>query len=73
MGRLGGDEFVVVLTSAPSADDVMALARRLVEHLSAPMTADGRSVAVGASVGAAWSADGQADAVGRLVARAADS
>nr|WP_255480446.1 EAL domain-containing protein [Quadrisphaera sp. RL12-1S] len=62
VGRLGGDEFVVVLTSAQGEDDVMALARRLVQHLSAPMTADGRAVAVGASVGAAWSPDGQADA-----------
>ncbi|TNM68769.1 EAL domain-containing protein [Streptomyces sp. NP160] len=62
VGRLGGDEFVVVLTSARDQDDVMALARRLVADLSAPMTADGHEVAVGASVGAAWSPDGQAEA-----------
>lgn len=57
-GRLGGDEFVVVLTDVQDVDDVLAVAQRVVDGVSAPIVADGHVVSVGASVGAALSATG---------------
>ncbi|WP_207500579.1 putative bifunctional diguanylate cyclase/phosphodiesterase [Klenkia soli] len=60
--RLGGDEFVVLVEPAESEDDLMELATRLVETVSAPITVGTSTVAVGASVGIATSRDASTDA-----------
>ena len=52
VGRLGGDEFVLLVEDA-SAADALALADRLVEAITAPITAGDRQVHVGVSVGVA--------------------
>jgi diguanylate cyclase (GGDEF)-like protein len=57
--RYGGDEFVVLVDDDGDSGGVHHLADRLVRSLSAPITHDGLSVAIGASVGIArFPADG---------------
>src|SRR4051812_14875937 len=51
--RLGGDEFAVLQAGAGQPEAAQALARRLVEALSAPYEVLGHQVVVGASVGVA--------------------
>src|SRR3954454_1480566 len=51
--RLGGDEFAVLQAGAGQPEAAEALARRLVEALSAPYEVLGHQVVVGASVGVA--------------------
>lgn len=51
VGRLGGDEFVVLLTSVRSADDARAVAEKLRETVSQPITIDEGEVQVTMSVG----------------------
>ena len=51
--RLGGDEFAVLQAGAGQPEAAGALARRLVEALSAPYEVLGHQVVVGASVGVA--------------------
>jgi diguanylate cyclase (GGDEF)-like protein/PAS domain S-box-containing protein len=59
VARFGGDEFVVLQQSAAEAAQADALARRLVEVLSAPYEIDGQRLLVGASAGIALApADG---------------
>ena len=59
VARFGGDEFVVLQQSAAEASQADALARRLVELLSAPYEIDGQRLLVGASAGIALApADG---------------
>jgi len=58
VARLGGDEFAVLVEPAGTAEDVAALAERLVGAMRRPMRVDGREVPVGASVGVALSAPG---------------
>lgn len=51
--RYGGDEFVAVV-EYPDGDDVpQAVAERLIDGLSEPMTVDGLTVEIGASIGLA--------------------
>ncbi|HEY8825268.1 MAG TPA: sensor domain-containing diguanylate cyclase [Candidatus Limnocylindria bacterium] len=50
--RLGGDEFVLLLPATPLVGAVEA-ARALVDFIVAPMTIDGKPLAVGASIGIA--------------------
>jgi diguanylate cyclase (GGDEF)-like protein/PAS domain S-box-containing protein len=50
LARLGGDEFALLLDGANEAQAV-AVARRLLESLSAPMRVAGRDLAIAASVG----------------------
>ncbi|MFO1338392.1 MAG: EAL domain-containing protein [Burkholderiaceae bacterium] len=71
VARLGGDEFTVVVEEAGSADSVAALARKIIEALSAPVTLAGREIAVSASVGIALFPE-DADNVDNLC-KAADS
>jgi diguanylate cyclase (GGDEF)-like protein len=56
IARLGGDEFAVILpgTDASGAGTVVEI---LLRRLQAPFTVDGRSVAIGASIGVAISPD----------------
>jgi len=50
--RLGGDEFVLLLPATPLVGAVEA-ARALVDFIVAPMTIEGKPLAVGASIGIA--------------------
>jgi diguanylate cyclase (GGDEF)-like protein/PAS domain S-box-containing protein len=51
VARLGGDEFTVLVEGTPSAAEVTALARRLLEVLQEPIDVAGVSLTVPASVG----------------------
>jgi diguanylate cyclase (GGDEF)-like protein len=51
--RFGGDEFVAVVDYRDDDDIAARIGRRLIESLSAPMTFDGVTVQIGASVGIA--------------------
>jgi diguanylate cyclase (GGDEF)-like protein/PAS domain S-box-containing protein len=53
IARFGGDEFVVLQYPVTSADQVSALAKRIVERLKGTYDIDGHEVAVSASVGIA--------------------
>ena len=50
-GRYGGDEFVAVVEFGEDDETPRRVGRRLVDALSAPMTFDGLTVDIGASVG----------------------
>jgi diguanylate cyclase (GGDEF)-like protein len=70
IARLGGDEFVVISEELDDAQEVIAIASRLVETLSEPVDADGMIISVTASVGIAYALDGAADEGSQLLARA---
>lgn len=53
-GRLGGDEFAIVMRDVGPRGSVGELARRVIEHLSAPYQVDQHTLYVGASVGSAF-------------------
>ncbi len=58
--RMGGDEFAVLLEDTGGAADAMLVAQRLVSEIQRPLSIDGRSVAVSASVGIALPRAGHA-------------
>jgi diguanylate cyclase (GGDEF)-like protein len=51
--RVGGDEFTVVVTAVRSADEVSALAARMINRLSEPLVFEGHQVTIGTSIGIA--------------------
>lgn len=53
VARLGGDEFAVLLAGDPSRTLLAAKARRMAEAASAPLVFEGRTLAVGVSLGIA--------------------
>jgi len=53
VARLGGDEFAVLLDDVRSDEEVQLLSQRLLQVLNTPGVVNGRSVAVGASIGVA--------------------
>ena len=53
VARLGGDEFAIVQVAFKQPADATALARRLIEAMSAPYQLDERQVVVGTSIGIA--------------------
>jgi diguanylate cyclase (GGDEF)-like protein/PAS domain S-box-containing protein len=53
--RIGGDEFAVLVASASSDDELVALARHLIDVVAAPVDLGGRSVVVNTSIGIATS------------------
>ncbi|MCW2282522.1 diguanylate cyclase (GGDEF)-like protein/PAS domain S-box-containing protein [Rhodoblastus acidophilus] len=53
LARLGGDEFAVIQTCLLEPQEAAALARRLIETLSAPFDIDGQEIVVGVSIGIA--------------------
>lgn len=57
--RMGGDEFIVLQANVRDAHDVDALARRLIDDISAPFLIEGHRVQIGASIGSAIAVDGQ--------------
>jgi diguanylate cyclase (GGDEF)-like protein len=56
--RLGGDEFAVLLSTVPRAGAAPAVAERLRARLAEPISLEGRTVVVGASVGLAFGTAG---------------
>jgi predicted signal transduction protein with EAL and GGDEF domain len=50
--RLGGDEFVILLRNVGQCDDALAVARKVIQALSAPVSVRGHEVRVTPSVGA---------------------
>ncbi|KQT01613.1 diguanylate cyclase [Rhizobium sp. Leaf391] len=62
IGRIGGDEFTVLLEGR-KADEVAAIADKIVIYLREPFEIEGVYVSIGASVGVAIAADANADAV----------
>lgn len=61
LARFGGDEFAIVQLAAEPAKDTASLASRLLTAMQEPFEIDGRQLALGASVGIALPADGDAD------------
>jgi diguanylate cyclase (GGDEF)-like protein len=57
VARLGGDEFAVMQAGAGDRAAIAALARRIVEAISAPYTLEGMPANIGASIGIACSTD----------------
>ena len=53
IGRLGGDEFAVVVRDGSNQDQLMRLARTIVETLSRPYEIDHHTLYIGASIGVA--------------------
>jgi diguanylate cyclase (GGDEF)-like protein len=51
--RLGGDEFALVIRDVQSDEELIALARRLVQVLAQPFEVAGRQVPLGSSIGIA--------------------
>jgi diguanylate cyclase (GGDEF)-like protein/PAS domain S-box-containing protein len=51
VARLGGDEFTVLLEDIATADDVPAVAEKILDVLSRPFVAEGREFVITASVG----------------------
>ncbi|MCL6562065.1 MAG: diguanylate cyclase [Firmicutes bacterium] len=51
VGRMGGDEFAVLLTGLNRAEELDAIARRLLQGLRLPFRLDGESVYISASLG----------------------
>lgn len=49
--RIGGDEFVVVQSPIDSSDEADAFAQALYRTITAPFTLDGRTIAIGVSLG----------------------
>ncbi len=49
MARLGSDEFAIVQTQIGRPEDVVLLAKRLLDVVSQPYLFNGRSVGIGAS------------------------
>jgi len=57
VGRFGGDEFAILLPRASGAEAVGRPARRILQTLARPFQIDHLTVHIGASIGAAMSAD----------------
>ncbi|MCV2353013.1 GGDEF domain-containing protein [Paucibacter sp. B2R-40] len=51
VARLGGDEFVVLLDSQTGVEHVLAVADKLLNGLTAPISYQGQELALGASIG----------------------
>ncbi len=61
--RLGGDEFAVLVESALTEEELLALARRILDDLGAPVHLDGHALLPRASIGVATGHGTAADTV----------
>jgi diguanylate cyclase (GGDEF)-like protein len=61
LARLSGDEFVIVCEAISESLQIHLVASRIVEALAAPFSIDGLVVELSASVGLAFSAEGEDD------------
>ena len=60
VARLGGDEFVILLEDIPDANSARRIASRIIDCLSDPVSAGGKSLVVTASIGISlYPADGE--------------
>ena len=57
VARLGGDEFAVLLRSAKDRNDVVSVARRILDALDEPIDLSTRAVRIGCSIGIAVDLD----------------
>jgi diguanylate cyclase (GGDEF)-like protein len=71
VSRIGGDEFVVVLEGVEEAEQVVEVAIRIMENLSAPFALGRSEASVGASIGVAVP-DGIAEPEAEELVRQAD-
>jgi diguanylate cyclase (GGDEF)-like protein/PAS domain S-box-containing protein len=69
VGRVGGDEFLLVGRGVTSAEQALAIGRRLADGLAANLDPQLGHAAV-ASIGVAWAAPHDGDTADQLVARA---
>ncbi len=53
VSRLGGDEFTIVLDHVRSGEDAAIATRRILDYIAEPLTVDGHSIVMSASVGIA--------------------
>jgi diguanylate cyclase (GGDEF)-like protein len=53
LSRFGGDEFTLLLPEVRTRDDVVVIADKILDRLSAPFVIDGHELFVGASIGVA--------------------
>lgn len=53
LSRFGGDEFTLLLPEIRTRDDVVVIARKILDKLSNPFVVDGHELFVGASIGIA--------------------
>jgi diguanylate cyclase (GGDEF)-like protein/PAS domain S-box-containing protein len=53
LSRFGGDEFTLLLPEVRTRDDVVVIASKILDKLSAPFVIDGHELFVGASIGIA--------------------
>jgi diguanylate cyclase (GGDEF)-like protein len=60
--RLGGDEFALLLEDGEDLNRSVAVCRRLLEALEAPLQVDGQEIAISASIGMAAGRPGSAEA-----------
>jgi diguanylate cyclase (GGDEF)-like protein/PAS domain S-box-containing protein len=67
--RLGGDEFGILIPDVVGPDEVSAVARRVIDVVSAPYVIQGQQATVGASIGIAI-APGDGDEAGKLLKNA---
>jgi diguanylate cyclase (GGDEF)-like protein/PAS domain S-box-containing protein len=51
VARLGGDEFTIILEEIADAANIPAIARKIIDALSQPMTLDGKKIAITSSLG----------------------
>ncbi len=54
VARIGGDEFAVIMCNVPTEQDVMLVAKRLVDAFTLPFDLDDIQLEVNISVGVAW-------------------
>jgi diguanylate cyclase (GGDEF)-like protein/PAS domain S-box-containing protein len=66
VARLGGDEFIVIAPRVADADEVRAIAERVLAAVAAPVQLDGRELVVQASIGIAMFPD-DGDTAAQLV------
>lgn len=59
VARFGGDEFTILIDQLHDASDALLVAQRILQQLKRPVTVNGQSVAVAASIGIATSAKGR--------------
>ncbi|MDB5629238.1 MAG: hypothetical protein JWQ51_1578 [Tardiphaga sp.] len=69
IARLNSDEFAIIQTGVERPDDVVLLARRLLEAIAEPYLLEGHSIVIGASVGIAM-APGDGDESDKLLKNA---
>lgn len=69
LSRFGGDEFTLLLPEVGSRDDVVTIARKILEQIGRPFHVDGHELAVGVSIGIALFPEA-GETVGALVRNA---